>query len=174
MGSALTPSIDMYATYPLVRRASRHLSLVHPNYITALCIFFKYCSIYTLQQLQLEPLVILMLIERFLDCLDGEVARRYQKCSRIGHCLDKYSDVAFRLAMIYYCLYYSVVLFQLSVYWFLLVGLTLWCPFIYILDYRRGALGSDLECSSQCWAVYIEDNAVAFCFILPWLLYRLV
>lgn len=174
MGKAITPSIDMYVTYPLVRRASRHLARVHPNYITALCIFFKYCSIYALSEFQLTSIPVFMLIERYLDCLDGEVARRYQKCSQLGHCLDKYSDVAFRVAMMYYCLYYGVVLFQLSVYWFLLIGLTLWCPFIYVLDYRRGVFGSELECSQEGWAVYIEDNAVAFCFILPWLLYRLV
>ena len=35
-------------------------------------------------------------LERYLDCLDGHLARRYNMCTTAGHYMDKSTDFVFR------------------------------------------------------------------------------
>lgn len=173
MGRPKITSIDSLVVYPLVEQTVQYYQLIHPNWITMVCIVTKYQALLSLQSLALWQLMFWMLTERYLDCLDGEVARYYNKTSQLGNYLDKYSDVLYRLCMVKHCLYHSYSLFVLNTTWFAFVGLTLLCPLLYVIDYRRGLLSKNMECSGRGIAIYLEDNATLLCFVLPWFLWKL-
>ena len=174
MGRPKITSFDSLITYPFVKKTVPYFTTVHPNWITLVCIYIKYVSIVALSELQLDLLAAYMILERYLDCLDGEVARTYHKTSQIGNYLDKYSDLVYRIYMILYCVYYSSILMTPSVYWILLSSLTLICPLLYLLDWKNGLFDSSMDCSGHGVAIYLEDNASLLCFLLPWTLSQLL
>ena len=173
MGSPKIKSFDSIVMYPMLRHILYLFKNIHPNWITLICIIFKCLAIQALDNLHLFKLSIFMLIERVLDCLDGEVARRFKKTSRLGNYLDKYSDVIYRIFMIYYCSKYIITLFSFNIYWVVLLVLTFLCPLVYILDWKNGLLDSQLECRGDGVAIYLEDNSTLLCFILPYILSKL-
>lgn len=167
MGRPLTKSIDSYFTYPLVYQFVGYFQDIHPIYITLVCISTKVISLELLSLKYRYFLAITLLAERFLDCLDGEVARYYQKCTKIGHYLDKYSDLVYRVLMTSDCL---TICYQAEIYnvsWYLLLLLSLVCPGVYVYEYLKGKLGTDLIVTKNSYAIIIEDNATLFCLLLP-------
>ena len=99
MGRPLIKSYDSLITYPIIRSIVDNFKDIHPIYITIANIFIKILSLIYLNNFNIIPLFITLILERFLDCLDGEVARKFNKCTNLGHYMDKYSDVIYRLFM---------------------------------------------------------------------------
>lgn len=173
MGVPQIKSIDKYLTYPLIKKyLLNNFVNIHPINITLYCIIVKILSLYILDNKNVILLGILLLIERILDCLDGEVARKYNKCSELGHYMDKYSDVLFRIGMIYYGIVYLLNLISWNIYAYILWLNIIILPSCYLYDYINGYLKNNLICNTKGIAIIVEDNATLLCFLLPYLLYK--
>ena len=73
---------------------------IHPNTITTFGIFCNFAILFlvlTKRNILFKNIILFtVLFLRFLaDCLDGAVARKYKKTSKIGHLLDTVSDIIF-------------------------------------------------------------------------------
>ena len=66
---------------------------VHPNIITITGMICNILIITFLLQKYIYIANILLIIKYFCDCLDGAVARKYNKTSKLGGYLDTISDV---------------------------------------------------------------------------------
>ena len=171
MGRPLITSFDSIITYPIVTKIVPYFRYIEPTIITIYCIFTKYITIYLLGNNATLLLFVFILLERILDCLDGEVARIYNKCSKFGHYLDKYSDVIYRIYMLYYCVKMCLMYYSCNIPYLILISLTIICPLCYIIDYQNGVLTSDLISNRNGYSIYVEDNATIVCFILPLIVY---
>lgn len=172
MGAPEIDSIDKYITYPLIKKYIYLFSNIHPITITLYCIGFKTWSIYLLQTIYPNHYLLgfTLTLERLLDCLDGEVARHYKKTTQLGHYLDKYSDLVYRIGMCYYCLVILVNTPIWNIYSYILFILIMLCPSLYLYDYKSGYLSNSLVCNPKGIAILLEDNATIICLLLPILL----
>ena len=97
MGNPLILSFDSIIFYPYcVVPCAKYFSRVHPNFITAFnCLvkWWAFCAI-----LSWSPWRFLLwgTLERYLDCLDGVAARKFNKSSTFGHWMDKSTDLVYR------------------------------------------------------------------------------
>ena len=173
MGQPLIISFDSLFTYPILSYFLPLFYLVHPIYITLFNFYIKYLSIYHLWYLNSNEILLFFTLERVLDCLDGMVARKYNKCSKLGHYLDKYSDLTFRISLCYVCWSISIEYFRFNNYWFILVFFNLICPGVYVIDYINNNIDKNLETGLNTYSIYIEDNATILCFLLPWVVAKL-
>jgi phosphatidylglycerophosphate synthase len=161
-------SFDAIFFYPyIVDPWVPYCKSIHPNCITLFNIIVKYYTYMQVIAWNYTGLLWLGTLERFLDCLDGRVARRFNKCSPFGHALDKYSDLIFRFFTAYRLICMAIPLFQqdfLSP--FLLFIVCASCPAIFIIDSMRGKI-QNLETQRDSVAIVVEDNATLLCLILP-------
>ncbi len=65
---------------------------VHPNLITLTGLVLNFCILYAITHEMFFPTVVMLVIRYLADCLDGGVARKYNKKSKIGGALDTWSD----------------------------------------------------------------------------------
>ena len=171
MGVPLISSFDSLITYPCIEHHLFLFKHIHPILITLGNIYFKYRCLFDIQYLNYISLGKNLFMERYLDCLDGLVARKYNKCTTLGHYMDKYSDVVFRVIMSYQCINIAYQYYALSYYWFAFVSLLVSCPGAYLLDYYKGHINSNMIVPKYSYSIYIEDNASLLCIFLPYLLY---
>lgn len=88
--------LDALVTRPL----ARHLGCcIRPNTITAVNMAVKLAACWAFWCGHLWPMIGLMLIERLLDNLDGEVARACNMGTPLGEKLDLYSDMIYTQLM---------------------------------------------------------------------------
>lgn len=166
-------SFDAWVTYPLVYKLTPYVD-VHPNYVTLLCIVFK---VLCLAQSWAFPdgfdafwFGVWMTMERLTDCLDGEIARYYKRQSKVGHYMDKVSDVCFRYSGV------AILCYRLAPIlpnpWALLtLLLCLSLPGVYVYEaFVTKRIKEDMNTPADSWAIYVEDNATLLCVALPWLL----
>lgn len=147
---------------------------IHPNYITLFNFIVKYYAYLCAITWNWQGLLVLGTAERFLDCLDGRVARKFNKCSPLGHALDKYSDLIFRFFTAYRLIQLTIPLFaQDFLAPFLLIAVCGLCPAVFIFDAARGRI-INLETQVDSLAIVVEDNATLLCLILPLLQYLCV
>ena len=66
---------------------------IHPNFITVMGMASNILIIFFLLKGHIHLASLFLAIKFFCDCLDGAVARRYNKTSKLGGCLDTISDV---------------------------------------------------------------------------------
>jgi len=164
---------DNYIAYPLADKCIPWCEYIHPNYISILCCIFKYYGIVYMYSTNYIILGLCIFIERLLDCLDGEVARVYDKRTRIGHYIDKYSDVVCRVITILCGIDIGLrenVLIDWFYYFYMCSCLL---PFlVYVYDIRKGRV-TDMCISKECWSIYIEDNSILLSIIIPGMEYIL-
>lgn len=91
-------NIDNLFTYKICDMISN--KNMNPNIITLLNIIPSVLSIYFLYKNELILFFIFLIIRIFLDCLDGHVARKYNKVTHLGQMLDKYTDIIFYLVLL--------------------------------------------------------------------------
>lgn len=80
---------------------------IHPNYITIFGIGLNlmiFNELFNKQDNQKDwkKIAVLMALRWFADCLDGNVARRYNKQSQLGNTLDTMSDLMVQSIFVYY------------------------------------------------------------------------
>ena len=154
--------IDPFLTY------FRH---VHPNWITLFNFVVKYYAFLCAISWNWQGLLVLGTVERWLDCLDGRVARRFNKCSPLGHALDKYSDLIFRFYTAWRMIQLAFPLFERDfIAPFLLLMVCAACPAVFVFDAARGRI-VNLETQADSLAILIEDNGTLLCLLLPFLQY---
>jgi len=77
---------------------------IHPNIITIIGIILNYFIYnFLFNNLYNNKIFYILIFFRWLvDCLDGAIARKYNKTSKIGHYLDTYSDIIIQFIFFYY------------------------------------------------------------------------
>lgn len=163
----LNYSFDALVFYPYCVRPFVCLcARVDPCHITAFNVLVKLWVLWCIWQRDANQVFVFNLLERWLDCLDGEVARHYNRCSRFGHLLDKTTDVVYRWTMAGLFMYMVHVLpVSLLIYW-IVMAVSLYCPGVYIVDTLRGTV-VDGEATARSSAIVLEDNATLLCFVVP-------
>ena len=168
MGNPLIPSFDSLVFYPrVVIPSAKYFSNVHPNWITLVNCGVKWLAFCAV--LSWSPCALLCwgALERYLDCLDGVVARKFNKGSTLGHWLDKTTDLVYRWASAGAGLCVSAPLLAQDV---LAPGsLVLVCvalPGIYVWDAYNGNI-VDGNTTDKSIAIYVEDNATLLVVLLP-------
>ncbi len=73
---------------------------MNPNVITMLNIIPSALSLYFLYTNDIIPFIIFTEIRLFLDCLDGFVARKYNKTSKFGAILDQSIDLIYIFVLV--------------------------------------------------------------------------
>ena len=105
------------------------LKYIHPNIITIsglIINFYIYYLLYTPHS-NIYLLTFFMIYRWLADCLDGAVARKYNKGSKLGHHLDTISDIILGFICINYI---QSFIFNLSFNYSLLIYLI----FLFILN----------------------------------------
>lgn len=177
MGNPLIPSFDSLVFYPhVVVPSAKYFSNVNPNWITLFNCGIKWLAFCAVLSWSPWALLFWGALERYLDCLDGVVARKFNKSSTLGHWLDKSTDLVYRWASAGAGLYASAPLLAQDV---LAPGsLMLVCvalPGIYVWDAYKGNI-VDGNTTEKSLAIYVEDNATLLAVLLPlmqvWILSR--
>ena len=105
-GDPLVWSFDQVVFYPkCVDPFVPHCQHIHPNWITLLNVLVKWFAFIAIVEWSPWGLLFWGTLERFLDCLDGRVARRFNKSSTFGHWMDKSTDLVFRWGSAGYAVY---------------------------------------------------------------------
>ena len=73
---------------------------MEPNIITISNIIPSFLSLYFLYHHNYVLFIIFLVIRLILDCLDGHVARKYNKITNFGNKLDHYTDLIFYIILI--------------------------------------------------------------------------
>ena len=93
----------------LLQFIDTHIELykdISPNTITTIGILFGLLSAYNISHANFRFAAILFLIAYYLDCVDGKVARKYNKVTLFGDYYDHISDML-KYIVISYSLYQS-------------------------------------------------------------------
>lgn len=171
MGRPLVNGADLYIAYPITDKLVGFCANIHPNIITGMCILFKIITVKLMYTNYYFSMFITRFIERILDCLDGEVARTYDKRTTFGHLLDKYSDLVFGIITIYSGINMAVSsfksYFKLAVFLLCCLGM----PYVYVHDVICGRFPENLSPTKEMYAIYVEDNSVMLSVIVPLLLF---
>ena len=119
---------DKYIADKIIDKVS-FLKYIHPNIITIsglIINFYIYYLLYTPHS-NIYLLTFFMIYRWLADCLDGAVARKYNKGSKLGHHLDTISDIILGFICINYI---QSFIFNLSFNYSLLIYLI----FLFILN----------------------------------------
>ena len=171
MGRPLVNGADAYIAYPITDRLVKYCKNIHPNTITGLCMIFKVITIRLMFTNYYFYMFITKFIERILDCLDGEVARTYDKKSTFGHLLDKYSDFVCGILTIYYGMYIALHDYKSILKLVTFITCCLGMPYPYIHDMLHGRVPENLSITKEMCSIYVEDNSVLLSVIIPMLLF---
>ena len=91
-------SFDSIFTYKFVDLISNEN--MEPNIITAINIIPSILSLYFLYNCNYFLFFIFLIVRLVLDCLDGHVARKYNKITPFGDKFDHYTDLIFYIILI--------------------------------------------------------------------------
>ena len=83
---------------------------IHPNLITisGLIINFIIFNLLNTNNPNYYLVIFLILYRWFADCLDGAIARKYNKGSKLGHYLDTFSDIIMGFITLYFIQKYFI------------------------------------------------------------------
>jgi hypothetical protein len=91
-------SFDAMFTYKFVDMISNEN--MEPNVITLCNIIPSILSLYYLHNGAYTLFLVFLVVRLVLDCLDGHVARKYNKTSEFGNTLDHYTDMVFYIGLL--------------------------------------------------------------------------
>lgn len=129
---------------------------IHPNIIT-LSSFFINIIIFNLFKTNSNKLPFFLFLRWLTDILDGQIARKYNKKSKIGHTLDTLSDIM--LSGIY--LYLTFTKYNISInYFFILYSLFIfYCKYsIKLFDTHENVK----NCDKSSFAFFINNSYILF------------
>ena len=98
-------SVNKYITYPIAKKIAPIFNAydISPNMITSFNILLRIFILHNFITLK-KNVVPLLFLSHFLDCLDGTIARMFDKTSKFGAQLDHISDKIFWSIMLLYIL----------------------------------------------------------------------
>lgn len=164
----MVPSFDSTIFYPhVVQPSAKYFSRVHPNWITLFNCYVKWLAFCAVLSWSPWALLVWGALERYLDCLDGVVARKFDKRSVFGHWMDKTTDLVYRWASASAGVYVSIpLLAQDAVAPGSLVLVCVGLPALYAYEaYRGNIIGGNTTAASI--AIHVEDNATLLVVLLP-------
>jgi phosphatidylglycerophosphate synthase len=97
---------DYYIRKNLVHKLSKKMCKVHPNIVTILnfiVAIFIFFNVYKKQPYYV--IILLSILNRYLDMLDGEIAKSCDKQSKLGAILDIIGDIILYLTIFIMILY---------------------------------------------------------------------
>ena len=167
MGNPLIWSFDSEIFYPRCVVPCAKYVRIHPNWITLFNCLIKYWAFCAILTWSPWRLLVWGTLERFLDCLDGVVARKQNKMSTFGHWMDKSTDMVYRWSSAAAAIGMCVPLLAQDL-WApgSLIAISVLCPGVYIYDGYHGHIDKG-NTSAKGVAIYLEDNATLLCAILP-------
>ena len=93
MPSSINKNSDYYIYKYIIDPLSKHMCFVHPNLITILNVYLSIPLHYNLKNNgKILYLILIMTMNRFLDLLDGSIARSCNKKTKLGSILDILCD----------------------------------------------------------------------------------
>jgi phosphatidylglycerophosphate synthase len=101
------PFMDNYVFFPisdLLVTPLRNLGMT-PNGVTVLSSLFQLYTIILISVDKIEYACVVYFIGYLLDCVDGNMARKYNMGSKYGMTLDMVSDVVLNIALILYIMH---------------------------------------------------------------------
>ena len=170
----LINGFDKYWIYTFVDILLPFCQNVSPNFITFMSIICKFLIINNFTYYNSITLCSLMTFERFFDCLDGEIARKFDKCTTIGHYLDKISDfIYWNLITIFSAIFlYNNPTF--TIYWWIYFIILSYIPSAVVLDVFSNKWNLFDSVSKQSWFIYAEDNGSLFSILIPYMMYNII
>jgi len=168
MGRPLINGMDKLLIYPCVDFALPYCKIIHPLMITILSIIYKYNILMYFDKLNSDILCLYMLAERYYDCLDGEIARKYNKCSTLGHYMDKGSDFIYWNGICIRSLVFLYMNPTFTIYWWSFSLILMYVPFAILMDTKSNKHKLLGTISEDSWFIYLEDNGGLFAFMLPY------
>lgn len=175
MGKPLVPSFDSLVFYKhVVEPTAPYFKNIHPIFITLFNVLIKYWAIMCLLRTELSMVEMLSIhtLERYLDCLDGHLARRYNKCTTVGHYMDKSTDFVFRWTCAgVMCTQAYHRFFNHPFCAIFIFGMSLLCCGVYILDTLVNGTVVNGVATAESYAIYIEDNGTLLCVLVPVCMY---
>jgi phosphatidylglycerophosphate synthase len=145
------------------------LKYIHPNVITSIGIIFNYLIYKELNKTHVNMKIIIpLIIMRFIfDILDGEVARKYNKKSKLGGFLDTISDQMF----IFIIINFFIKIFKLSNLCYILYFLlTFYMIFVYDMIHDHDKLKNNNGTVNDI-IPFCVNNSMIICFILIVIIY---
>ena len=100
---------------------------IHPNIITLVGITCNYFILSEIDNMNISPIngtyfALLLAIRFIADCLDGAVARKYKKTSKLGNILDTVSD----MMLMFIIFYFIMIRFNLA-NWYIIFFILAMC-----------------------------------------------
>jgi phosphatidylglycerophosphate synthase len=170
MGKPLINSFDKYWIYTFVDIFLPFCENIHPNLVTCLSIIFKVGVIYNFRIYSPILLGTFMTLERFCDSLDGEIARKFKKCSLIGHYMDKVSDFIYWNCICVVSAMFLYTNLTFSVYWWIYFSILAYVPLSLVADTRADRFKFLGNIPKDSWFIYIEDNGSLFSLLIPYVM----
>jgi phosphatidylglycerophosphate synthase len=166
---------DLIVNNYIVKHSLYLFKNIHPNTITFtgmllnFIIFFLYFSKFSLSKIIISILLFLRILA---DNLDGMVARKYNKTSKIGGLLDTISDNILSIMIVYCITFYFIPL--LAFYFSLFFGLIMILYLFYYdaLSLHSNFLESNTDGLINKIPVFLGYNTYIICIsiiILLWL-----
>lgn len=134
---------------------------IHPNYITISGILSNLLIYYFLKTKKVHLLIIIILIiyRYFTDILDGAVARKYKKTSKLGGYLDTINDLMFILLMCYLYLGKKITYIIFI------------CCLIMIQSYNLFYDHSKIK-ENTIFAFYINNSIIIYILLIIFIIYK--
>lgn len=85
----------------LILQRTDFFKYIHPNIITLFGLILNFVILNTLLSHKTFICIVLLVLRYFADCLDGGVARKYSKKSKLGGALDTWSDTILIYVLVY-------------------------------------------------------------------------
>ena len=147
---------DKYISSKIVENISI-LQFIHPNIITISGLLMNFYIYHLLNNpdSNIYILIICVIYRWLADCLDGEIARKYNKSTKIGHYLDTLSDIILGFICIHYV---QTFIFNLSFNYSLLGYIV----FLFILNNKYDFVKSHDKLKNKDKNTSIIDNFTIF------------
>lgn len=134
---------------------------VHPNTITIIGMIINYLiyiEIIVNKTINWDKLAVMFIFRWFADCLDGNIARKYNKQSDLGNKLDTLSDISLQAVFVLY-LYnhvYSDNIKKLLIISFII--------YVYILITKYGILDQHdtMKTGNNCVTFIVKNTILVF------------
>ena len=107
---------------------------IHPNIVTISGGLLTFPIVNAIKQKEFNKMIILFFLRWLADCLDGGIARKYNKSTKLGERLDTVSDTIFTLT----CAYYLTKIYNMDIEYFYS-----FIVILFVILYRNDMFNSD-------------------------------
>jgi phosphatidylserine synthase len=132
---------------------------IHPNIITFLALIFSILILYFHFNHYYWLVVLAIVLRTFFDCLDGSVARKCEKTSKLGGYFDTFADGIFLYSMVFIVIkeLFKISYFDTAIYTFIFMEIGF---FIYFTLYNPSALfdHAQFKSSKNIISFYVNNT----------------